>query len=808
MSLLKKIFLFILLLFFLAGLAGLFVFFRATRNLPSFQEVPKITLAQSTKIYDRTGSHLLYEIHGEEKRTVVSQEEIPEFLKEATIAIEDKDFYKHPAFSWDSILRAVFTDLIHGRIVQGGSTITQQLAKNAFLFPEKTLTRKIREIILARDLERKYSKDQILWFYLNEVPYGSNLYGVGEAAKTYFGKEVKNLTLAEAALLAALPQAPSYYSPYGNHFSELLERKNLVLEKMYEQGYITRNQFEKAVKEKIDILPKKETIFAPHFVMYVKELLAQKYGEDFLERGGLRVYTTLDWQAQKIAEETIKWGVKRNRRLADARNAGMVVQDAKTGQVLAMVGSYNYFDIKNQGNFNVCLAKRQPGSAFKPFVYLEAFLKGYTPQTVVFDLKTNFDTTGKVENRYEPRDFENYFQGPVTFRDALAQSMNVPSVKVLYLAGLKDSLDLAKKLGITTLAGPEKYGLSLVLGGGEVRLIDMVEAYSVFAQNGIKHPQKFILRVEDSKGNVLENYQPQGERVVDQEKVEVLNDVLSDNEARAPLYGGTNNLIQLKGREVAAKTGTTNNSRDAWIFAYTPSYVVGIWVGNNDNSPMLKQGSSILLAVPMWHYFATKFFSDKPVEKFEKPALKKVEKPMLDGEYVIPYIEDSHLKPQIHSILWYVNKDNPLGDPPLHPENDPQFKNWEEPVISWLKRAGMNLNYFNQPISYQTKLHPLLLESLQKEEVGAEIISPRNGDFIKNNLEVLMKFNSPVKIVEVYFNGNLIKTLSSLPKGEKKISLSLDNLKLQNELKIRGLFDDGKSFEKKLILFQKVPKSD
>ena len=807
MSLFKKIFLLVLLLFFLAGLAGLFIFFRATRNLPSFQEIPKITLAQSTKIYDRDGSHLLYEIHGEEKRTVVSQEEIPKFLEEATIAIEDKDFYKHPAFSWDSILRAIFTDLIHRRIVQGGSTITQQLAKNAFLFPEKTLTRKIREIILAVDLERKYTKDKILWLYLNQVPYGSNLYGVGEAAKTYFGKEVKNLTLAEAALLAALPQAPSYYSPYGNHFLELLKRKNLVLRKMYEQGYITKGQLEKAEKEKINILPKKEFILAPHFVMYVKEILARRYGEDFLEKGGLKVYTTLDWQAQKLAEETIKWGVERNRKLANANNAGMVVQDARTGQVLAMVGSYDYFDIKNQGNFNICLARRQPGSAFKPFVYLEAFLKGYTSQTVVFDLPTNFDTTGKPENRYKPRNFDHRFRGPVSFREALAQSINVPSVKVLYLVGLKDSLNLAKKLGITTLAEPQRYGLSLVLGGGEVKLVDMVEAYSVFAQNGEKHPQKFILKVEDDKGRILENYQPQSEKVVDSKKVEILNDVLSDNKARAPLFGGENNLVKLEGREIAAKTGTTNNSRDAWIFAYTPSYVVGIWAGNNDNSPMLKQGSSILLAVPMWHYFATRFFSDKPAEEFQKPSIEKVEKPMLDGEYVIPYLENSRLKPQIHSILWYVDRSHPLSDPPEFPGKNPQFKNWEDPILSWLEKSGVDLNYFNQPISYQTKLYPLSLENLQGRESGIEILSPVNGDFIGKEFEVEIRSKQPIKIMEVYFNGKLIKTFSSLAEGKKGFLIRPGVLNLQNKLELKGFFGDGKGFKKELVLFKKVPKN-
>ncbi len=778
---------------------GLFVYFSI--GLPSLENSPEILLAQSTKIYDRTGKHLLYEIHGEEKRTIVKDEKIPKFLKQATIAIEDKDFYKHPAFDWQAIIRAVFVDLIHGRIVQGGSTITQQLVKNTFLTPKRTIKRKVRELILAYQLEKKYSKDKILWLYLNTVSYGSNIYGIGEASKTYFGKDVEDLTLPEAALLASLPQAPSYYSPYGNHFKELLERKDLVLREMYKNGYIGKEQYQQAKKQEIKILPRRESILAPHFIMYVKEILAKKYGEELLEKGGLKVYTTLDWQTQQIAQESIKWGVERNKKLANANNAGMVVQDAKTGQILAMVGSYDYFDVKNQGNFNVCLAKRQPGSSFKPFVYLESFLKGYRPETIVFDLKTNFDTTGEIGREYIPRNFDHKYRGPVSLRNALAQSINIPAVKMLYLAGIKDVIKLAKKLGITTLNEPDRYGLSLVLGGGEVRLLDMVEAYSVFAQNGIKHSQRFILKVEDNDGNVLEEFEDENKEVVDPQKVKILNNILYDNEARTPLYGA-NNQIQVPGWEIAAKTGTTNNARDAWIFAYTPSYVTGIWAGNNDNSPMEKGGSSIMFVVPIWHHFAEQFLKDKTPEKFERPEPEKpINKPMINGNYIVPYIENNQLKPQIHSILWYVDKDNPLGPPPVNPNKDFQFKNWENSVLAWLGTVSLDMGYFNQPISYQTKLNPMPLKTDQLKEKEIEIISPKNGDFLKNNFQIKIKTKEPISLLEVYLNYSLVKSFSNLGSGLNVLKVET-NLKTQNKLTIKAIFPDKTSVQKEVVIYK------
>ena len=791
----------ILICLFFLGAIFLSWCFLISLNLPDPAQIESFTPKESSKIFDRNGN-LLYEIYGEEKRTVIPLNEIPKKAILATIAIEDRNFFSHPAFDIKSILRAILHNILNLKLAQGASTITQQLARNAFLVPEKTLTRKIREIILAIKLERKYSKEKILELYLNQIPYGNNCYGIEAASQTYFGKKAKDLTLAESALLAALPKAPSFYNPYGKNLNLLLERKNLVLKKMKEYGFISEEEFEKAIKEEIKFQPPKTRILAPHFVIYVKEYLEKKYGEKILKSKGLRVITTLDLEVQKLAEEAIKWGVERNRKISNAKNAAMIVEDARSGQILAMVGSYDYFDIKNQGNYNCTLALRQPGSSFKPFAYLEAFLKGYNDKTIVFDLKTEFNTSKNKIYSYQPRNFDKIFRGPVSLRNALAQSINVPSVKVLYLAGIKETIELAKKLGIKSLKDPNRYGLSLVLGGGEVRLIDMVHAYSVFAQEGIFRPQSFILEIKDNQGKILEKWEDKPTLIIEnQEAVRLLNDILKDNKARAPLFGGENNLVQIDDREIAAKTGTTQDTRDAWIIAYTPSYVTGIWVGNNDNSPMLK-GSSILLATPIWNYFAKKFFKDKPKEKFRTPKIEYPKKPMLNGTLVGIYKVNEKYFPQIHNILWYVDKDNPLGDPPKNPEKDPQFKNWERPLKKWLKKLNIDLKEYNQKIPYQAKLNPLNVENFPKETL--KILEPKNGDFISKNFYLKIELLKEIKDLKIFFNKKLLKEIKNLKKGKKEIKLSPKEILTQNLLEIEFKeINKPTSTKKTLILFNK-----
>ncbi len=675
----------------LLGVWGLISVARMAQELPNPEEFIDGQITQSTKIYDRAGEVLLYEIHGDQKRTVIPFSDIPQYSKEATLAIEDQNFYHHAAMDWKGTLRALITNLTTGEMSQGGSTITQQLARNTFLTAEKTIQRKIKELILANWIEEKYTKDKILELYLNQIPYGTNAYGIESASQTYFNKSAKDLSLAESATLAAMIQAPSYYSPWGTHMEELINRKNYVLEQMNKLGFIDKQEEESAQKIKLVFASQNIGIIkAPHFVMMVEDYLIQKYGEDIVEKGGLRVITTLDWKLQQIAETAVENGANRNTELYQGKNAALVAQDPKTGQILALVGSKDYFDKSVDGNFNVAVrGLRQPGSSFKPFAYVTAFEKGYSPNTVIFDLPTEFSSYTDVcrlvninyndENPlcFHPQNFDGDFRGPINLRNSLAQSINVASVKVLYLAGLNDTIKTAQNFGLTTINDPGRYGLSLVLGGGEVKLIDMVEAYSVFSQEGIKHNQAIILEVDSAKGDILEKYLDQATRVIDQQYPKLVNNILSDIDARAGLFQSSLNLTVFPGRDVALKTGTTNDYKDAWTLGYTPSLTIGVWAGNSDNTPMQKHAGSILAAVPIWSEFMNAALQNYPMEFFNKPDGVQENKPMMNGEYII--------NGQVHEILYYVDKTNPMGPQPLNPEYDSQFWNWELPLKNWRK---------------------------------------------------------------------------------------------------------------------------
>ncbi len=682
------------------GLCLVVVYFAKT--LPSIDELSNQQITQSTRIYDRTGTILLYEISNGARRTVVPFNEIPQTVKDATVAIEDSNFYNEPAYDWKGIVRAFLADLLSGGIVQGGSTITQQLARTAFLTLHQTLTRKIKELILAIRLNDYYSKDQILDMYLNEVTYGPNIAGVQEASLDYFGVPVSQLNLAQSAILAALPQAPTYYSPWGDHVNDLLNRQKLVLQKMYQLGKISQQQLNDALAYKIVFQPQSiSSMKAPNFVMAVQNYLVQKYGEDMVDRGGLKVITTLDWNLQQQAEQAVATGVARNQQLYQAYNGALVAEDPQTGQVLAMVGSRNYFatsslplgctpsvNCKFDPNFNVATqGLRQPGSSLKPFVYLTAFQMGYSPDTILMDVPTEFSTSPACPvipdfsappnpKCFHPQNFEGDFVGPVSIRDALAQSINVPAVEMLYLVGEAHAIQNAASFGFTTLNDPSQYGLSLVLGGGAVHLIDEVSAYSVLAADGMKHAQSMILQVQDLQGNILESYEDQATRVADTQSVRLVNDVLSDAAARAPLMGASQNLTVFPGYDVALKTGTSNDYRDAWAMGYTPSLVVGVWAGNNDNSAMQKNGSSILAAVPIWSAFMRQALPEVQNETFTQPDPVTETKPMLDGQYLV--------NGQIHSDLYYINKDDPTGPVPADPAIDPQYKNWEAATQAWV----------------------------------------------------------------------------------------------------------------------------
>jgi penicillin-binding protein 1C len=676
----------------LFGLGGI-VLWASLVPIPSISNFENRDVAQSTKIYDRTGNIVLYDVHGSVRRTAVPLDQINPYVREATISIEDASFYQNIGFRPLSFARAMFVDLLSGSYVQGGSTITQQVVKNALLTQNKTAARKIEEIILAIRLTRIYSKDQILNTYLNETPYGGTIYGIEEASQYFFGVDAKDVDLAQSAYLAALPQSPTRLSPYGNHRRELDARKNLVLSRMKEYGYITDDQYKAATKEQVDFKGEVEAgIKAPHFVFYIREYLENKYGVDEVQNGGLRVVTTLDYDLQQKAEATVaKYGpgMKSN---FNASNEGMLAIDPKTGQVLAMVGSRDYFNNDIDGQVNVTLANRQPGSSFKPFVYATAFEKGYTPDTVLFDVQTQFSTTCSAQDItndnppcYSPQNYDGKFKGPMSLRNAIAQSENIPSVKVLYLAGIKDSIATAVNLGISTLADAARYGLTLVLGGGEVNLLEMTGAYSVFANDGIRNPPTGILEVRDSSGTVLESYADQSQRVLDPQIARQINDILSDNVARTPEFG-SDSPLNFPGTDVADKTGTTNDSRDAWIIGYTPGIAVGAWAGNNDNSPMVKRIAAFIVA-PMWHEFTAYAIQKYPADSFTPPAPepdKDSLPPVLRGEW------NTDPSKGIHEILYWVKKDNPRSGPPSNPASDSQYAYWDYPVQLWAQSAGYN----------------------------------------------------------------------------------------------------------------------
>lgn len=693
--------------FFVIGLVGTGLLFLwvSTLEIPDLSSFEQRRVLQSTKIYDRTGEILLYDLHQDVRRTVVPYGDISYYIKNATVAIEDDTFFEHHGVRPFAIFRSMFTNFIDNGSPfsgAGGSTITQQVIKNSILEQEKKLTRKIKEAILAIRLEQVLTKEEILNHYLNESPYGGTIYGVEEASLAFFGKPASDVTLAEAAYLAALPQAPTYYSPYGNHLTDLEDRKNLVLTRMFKNGFITEEEAERAKNEVIEFRPQEATgIRAPHFVFYIREYLAQKYGEESLAERGFHVITTIDWDLQREAEKIVNEYAISNEAKFNAENGALVAEDPKTGEVLVMVGSRNYFDDEIDGNFNIAVAERQPGSSFKPFVYAHAFEKGYTPETIVFDLKTQFSTTCGPDNFtsndgcYSPVNYDNKFIGPISLRNALAQSRNIPAVKVLYLSGIQASIKLARDMGITTLSNSNRYGLTLVLGGGEVKLVDMVSAYSVFANEGTQHEQKSILRIEDSSGNIIEESKPKETRVMDRNIALQISDILSDNVARTPLYGA-NSLMYFGNRDVAAKTGTTNDRRDAWILGYTPNLVVGAWAGNNDNRSM--NDISGLIITPMWRAFMDIALEKLPTESFAQPTRTASTKPILNGvwfdpETIITTDQNSDSEtPDIdlttsisgaHSILYYVDKDNPTGPYPTNPGNDGQYNLWEYPITLW-----------------------------------------------------------------------------------------------------------------------------
>lgn len=764
--------------------AGFFVLFALatfawySRDLPHPDKIIDRTIAQSTKIYDRTGEHLLYEVHGLERRTIIPLEQIPEYAKWATILVEDKNFYNHAGFDLKGIARAVYRDIISLSAAEGGSTLTQQLIKNALLSGEKRISRKIKEFVLSYQIESKFSKDQILQLYFNEIPYGSSAYGIQAAAGFYFNKEARDLSIAEAALLASLPRAPTYYSPYGTHAKELQARKNYIISLLQETGKITPAEAAAAKNEELKFVGRATAIAAPHFVIMVREQLAREYGEREIEQGGLKVITSLDFDLQTAAQEAVTQFTQANKDKYNANNASLVAIDPKTGQILAMVGSVDYFDIENDGNFNVALqGKRQPGSSLKPLVYAVGFQKGYTDKTTLWDVVTKFGT-GQGGKPYQPHNYDLKERGPVSVRQALAQSLNIPAVKMLYLAGPTAVINKARDFGYTTLTDPSRYGLSLVLGGAEVTLLEHTSAYATFASEGMRRPPASVLKVEDRQGRTLQEYKDEnGKRVMEPEVVRLLTSILSDNEARAPIFGSSNYLT-LGDRPVAAKTGTTNDYRDAWTIGYTPNLAAGVWVGNNDFSEMKRGADGSVVAAPIWNAFMRKALEGKPAEEFIAPNIEYPAKPVLRGDLAAgtpvkidrasgllatdltpsSFIEEKVFRVG-HNILHYVNPADPLGPEPDALSRDGQYPDWEEVVQAWQKKNGWTDGQDSIPAEYDN-LH------IPENRPSITIVEPlpgvtESGEII--NLRVEASAARGVARVEFYIDELLVDTVRFAP---------------------------------------------
>jgi len=800
--------------------SALIMLWISTFKIPDLNNFEERVVSQSTKIYDKTGEILLYDVHEDIRRTIIPFNEISHYVKNATIAIEDSGFYKHSGVKPTAFLRAIFVNLLSGDFKQGGSTITQQVVKNSVLTKEKTISRKIKEWVLAIKLERILDKDEILTLYLNEAPYGGNIYGVEEASQSFFGKSARDIDLAESAYLAAIPQAPTFYSPYGENVEKLDKRKNLVLQKMLENKFITEEEYNQAKEEKVTFRAKQtKGIKAAHFVMYIKDYLEKKYGDKAILEGGYKVTTTLDYDLQEKAEIIVNRKALENKKSYNAENASLVAVDSKTGQILVMVGSRDYFDEEIDGNFNVATAHRQPGSSFKPFVYAAAFNKGYTPDTVVFDVKTEFSTYCNADGTpqapqyadrcYSPENYDNTYRGPISLRNALAQSINVPAVKVLYLVGIKDAIKTAADMGINSLGTPSQYGLTLVLGGGEVSLLDMTTAYASFANEGIGNSNTGILKIEDSKGNILEEFEDKSKRVLPEVSALYISDILSDNEARTPAFGA-NSPLYFGGRDVAGKTGTTNDYKDAWTVGYIPQVAVGVWAGNNDNTPMEKKVAGFIVT-PIWNEFMQEVLKKYPAESFRqpptthdlslKPALRGVWQggttyviDKISGKLATQYTPDENKVEKVieeyHSILYWVDKNDPMGPKPANPYNDGQFVRWEYGVQRWVASHGLINGTGTIPTEYDDVHTQSSAPRINILTINSSTIYDTNQ---KVNVLVSTEWSKyPLVKYNYYLNGKFIG--SSTNNVFSFLPSEIEGIKNVNELKVTafdGVYNKG-----------------
>jgi 1A family penicillin-binding protein len=610
----KEIFFTVLIIVF-----GISFYFFILKDLPLPTKLSSSSNPQTTLIYDRNGK-LLYQIYDKKNQSFVPLSSVSKQMQQATIAIEDRNFYNHGAVDLKGIARAAVSTILKQQ-VQGGSTLTQQLVKNSLLSQERTIPRKIKEIILAFATEVIYSKNQILEMYLNQSPYGGTSYGVEAGAESFFGKHAKDLTLAESALLAGLPQSPTRYSPFGSRPELAKNRQIEVLRAMEEEGYITKKQAQDAEKETLNYKRFANNIEAPHFVLYIKDLLIEKYGEKKVEEGGLKVTTSLDSDIQKHAEESVFSQINKLPKYYKVSNGAAMVTNPKTGEILAMVGSKDYFDTSIDGNVNITTSLRQPGSSIKPINYAAGLGQKYSAATSFIDEKICFPNQGGLN--YCPLNYDGKWHGMVQLRYALGNSLNIPAVKILKVNGIDTMIATASAMGITTFTNPEKYGLSLTLGGAEVKMTDMTTAFGVFANGGYKMDLHPIIKIVDKQGKTLEEFKPPtssifGKKVIPEGVAFIISDILADNGARLLAFGD-NSQLKIPKQIVSVKTGTTNDYRDNWTIGYTPSYLVAAWVGNNNNTPMSGLVSGVTGAAPIWNDIMEYLLKDKPPEQLSRP---------------------------------------------------------------------------------------------------------------------------------------------------------------------------------------------
>lgn len=803
----KAKFLYKLGLFSLVSIIGLFILLGVVipifaLSLPSPDKLVRRD-GFSTKIYDRN-KVLLYDIYSNQQRTPVSFSEIPDFLKQATIAIEDKNFYQHEGFDIVGILRGFSRLFTRGR-AQGGSTLTQQLAKNVLLTSDRSVIRKIKEFVLSVQVERKYSKNEILQMYLNEIPYGGTAVGIGAASEVYFGKTVKDLNLVEAAILAGLPQRPTTYSPYGSSPKAYIERAQEVLRRMREDGYITKDQEREAVKELPDFkfVGQGAAFKAPHFVTYVKQMLEERYGTSLVETGGLKVITTLDWELQEKAQQVVSEEIEKVENLHITNGAAVVI-DPQTGEILSMVGSKDFSAEDYDGQVNVTLAKRQPGSSIKPVTYVAGLRSGFTASTMLMDVPTTFPG-GVGQPEYKPVSYDGKYRGPVQVRFALANSLNVPAVKMLALVGVEEMLKTAYDLGLSTLEPTKdnlsRFGLSATLGGGEVRLLDLTSAYASFANGGQKHETLAILKVEDQQGKILEENKPDlGKKVLDEGEAFIISSILADSQARSEVFGLVSHL-NVPNRQIAVKTGTTNDLRDNWTVGWSPQVVVGVWVGNNDNSPMKQVASGVTGASPIWRKIITEALRGKPTAFFEQPQnIVSAEVDAISGfrshdgfpsrsEFFIKGTEPDS-DDTIHSNLKICKNGGGLASPAqvaggqyeqkefiVLKEEDPTSgqtgeNKWQQGILEWISKQ--NDDKYKAPTEYCDSI---------SNPVNVEFIKPQDKDRIDitdGKVEIRVDARSITDILEVVIEVDGLKqatlnaspyivTLTGLKNGSREI---------------------------------------